>query len=526
RFLGECGAQVLALEGSARRAEITRLRTRDLSNVRVLAENLIDLDIDQQFDVVTLIGVLEYSPLFFEDEQGCELALQHLKRFVKPGGLFVVAIENQLGLKYFAGHPEDHIDVAMYGLENRYKPHQPRTFGKVELTSLLSDVGFNAVDYLYPFPDYKMPQCVITERGFNQPGFDVAPLIRKAGELSMDRTLPTAFFSGLVWPQLARNGIASDLSNSFLVLARREQAAESDHSVLAAHYSVSRQACYRKETVFRSDTDGAPITVQSRKLCPNAAAERAHDALYRHRVEDHSAYLAGTLLSEHIYTYLTSHAWGVDGLAALFAHYLGCLDQIVTRDGSDHAADSLDGQYFDLLPQNIIVDAGGEAHAFDLEWALQEPLPRRFLLTRALFASFDSLDHCAPPEEGTPLLWSALTLEVSSRCGLMISIDDYERYLEREREFRKVANGRVAATLSDMMAYEVPVAHNVQTLYQMEVQKLHDTLNDSHRAEAMYLEAIKARDDELARIRASVFWRVTRPLRWMARMLRRSQQSA
>ena len=39
RYLGECGASVLALEGSLRRARIARSRTRDLDNVRWLQKN-------------------------------------------------------------------------------------------------------------------------------------------------------------------------------------------------------------------------------------------------------------------------------------------------------------------------------------------------------------------------------------------------------------------------------------------------------------------------------------------------------
>ena len=61
RYLGECGASVLALEGSLRRAGIARSRTRDLDNVTVVAEILSAFETPQKFDVVTLIGVLELS---------------------------------------------------------------------------------------------------------------------------------------------------------------------------------------------------------------------------------------------------------------------------------------------------------------------------------------------------------------------------------------------------------------------------------------------------------------------------------
>ncbi|WP_122560309.1 class I SAM-dependent methyltransferase, partial [Pseudomonas viridiflava] len=55
RYLGEAGAEVLALEGSPRRAAIAASRTRDLDNVTVLSERFDDFKVDQQFDVITLI---------------------------------------------------------------------------------------------------------------------------------------------------------------------------------------------------------------------------------------------------------------------------------------------------------------------------------------------------------------------------------------------------------------------------------------------------------------------------------------
>ncbi len=68
RFLGECGANVLALEGSPRRAAIARSRTRDLENVTVLAERFDQFQSGRKFDVITLIGVLEYANLFTSGE--------------------------------------------------------------------------------------------------------------------------------------------------------------------------------------------------------------------------------------------------------------------------------------------------------------------------------------------------------------------------------------------------------------------------------------------------------------------------
>ena len=130
RYLGESGANVLALEGSPRRAAIARSRTSDLDNVIVLAEKFDAFQCDHKFDVITLIGVLEYANLFTTAEYPALTMLQHVRSLLKPDGKLIIAIENQLGLKYFAGAPEDHLGQPMYGIEGRYQKDQPQTFGR------------------------------------------------------------------------------------------------------------------------------------------------------------------------------------------------------------------------------------------------------------------------------------------------------------------------------------------------------------------------------------------------------------
>src|SRR5690242_9146255 len=119
RYLGETGAEVLALEGSPYRASIAASRCRDLDNVTVVAEAFHLFKSVQQFDVVTLIGVLEYARKFFPSSRGdsVDAMLARVKNLLKPGGKVILAIENQLGLKYFAGFPEDHTGTCMFGIE-------------------------------------------------------------------------------------------------------------------------------------------------------------------------------------------------------------------------------------------------------------------------------------------------------------------------------------------------------------------------------------------------------------------------
>jgi hypothetical protein len=73
----------------------------------------------------------------------------------------VIAIENKLGLKYFAGCAEDHIGIPFHGVQGLYETRAPRTFGRGELAEHVRDAGLPHAAFLYPLPDYKLPRIVL-----------------------------------------------------------------------------------------------------------------------------------------------------------------------------------------------------------------------------------------------------------------------------------------------------------------------------------------------------------------------------
>ena len=62
--------------------------------------------------------------------------------YLKPEGRLLIAIENRLGLKYFAGAPEDHTDLHFFGINGYPGNQSQRTFSKNELGELLENSGF------------------------------------------------------------------------------------------------------------------------------------------------------------------------------------------------------------------------------------------------------------------------------------------------------------------------------------------------------------------------------------------------
>ncbi len=198
RYLGELDARVLALEGSYRRASIAAERCRDLPNVRVMSDNFLHFDPDQQFDVITLIGVLEYAGIYFAGEDPFRSMLERIQRLLRPDGLLIIAIENKLGLKYWAGAPEDHTGQAYLGIGNGYGADTARTFGRSELKELLSLSGFPSQHFLYPFPDYKLPTTLITEKGIGQTGFDAHMLLMEKFEYVQSDYYSSQFSTSLL----------------------------------------------------------------------------------------------------------------------------------------------------------------------------------------------------------------------------------------------------------------------------------------------------------------------------------------
>ena len=113
RQLGESGANICSIEGSYVRASCAAERCRDLDNVHVFCANFNDIDLTSEYDFVLLIGVLEYANKYFGSIENC---IRSARSALKETGVLIVAIENQLGLKYFAGLSEDHVAKPYFGV--------------------------------------------------------------------------------------------------------------------------------------------------------------------------------------------------------------------------------------------------------------------------------------------------------------------------------------------------------------------------------------------------------------------------
>ncbi|WP_082121138.1 glycoside hydrolase family 99-like domain-containing protein [Dyella japonica] len=449
RFLGEQGAQVLALEGSRRRASIAASRCRDLPNVAVLNERFDALRTSQRFDVVTLIGVLEYARMYTAGADPVLETLRLARELLTDDGILVVAIENQLGLKYFAGVAEDHLGRAMAGIQDQYGEHTVVTFGKVELESYFRKAGFEASECAVPLPDYKLPQCVVFPLGVAaHEEFDAGSL---AGQSSRsDRQLVTMplFSLGRAFDVVGRNGLLADLANSFLMIARKSGQSPSFSTllpdVLAEQYSSARAPAFAKTSRFVRKQGS--IVVQHHKLSPDALPD---SKLLVQSLEE-EPYFHGMHWGDALEGIVTKPDWTIAQVGAWFDVWKRAL---AARLPEAPKADSLaletaiPGALVDAVPRNLVRHVDGTTTFFDLEWSFKAPLTFGYLAFRAIKLSFGSLTGVTAPHDPRMLHVPTLIRAILREHGLVVTSSHIQTYLDLEASLRDESIGDFGAPL-------------------------------------------------------------------------------
>lgn len=148
---------VTCIDLSKRRSLINAYKNRDNDNIKIYVGNYQDIKLDKKFDVITLIGVFEYSMYYIGDENPYENMLKSCMERLKENGRLYIAIENRLGAKYFSGCKEDHIGKEFVGIEGYPGAIKARTFSYYELVEMFKKLKLNNYEFYYPYPDYKFP---------------------------------------------------------------------------------------------------------------------------------------------------------------------------------------------------------------------------------------------------------------------------------------------------------------------------------------------------------------------------------
>jgi SAM-dependent methyltransferase len=435
RFLGEQGGEVLALEGSIRRASAIRARCRDLDNVTVLAEAFHQFNVVGDFDVIVLVGVLEYARKFFSSGSGdpVDMMLKHARSLLRPRGILILAIENQLGLKYFAGSPEDHTGISMYGIEDLYDVDTVVTFGQKELQERLSLSGFPSQNWWFPFPDYKLPVTVLSSL-IKDNKADFTPLLAHSVGADMQIIGGKSFSLEQAWGVVFRNGLAPSLANSFLVLASdvEESVFPKDNAkVLGYYFSMKRRPEFIKEMVFE-DVGGKKVEVK--KAAVHHTTSSLDDNPISMELMDEE-FLEGLNWQSQLCRILNKPGWSFEDIerwAMVWYDAMLNYGNISVNKGSLSSTYLLSGDLFDAIPRNLIITKDKQTRFFDQEWRLKTNIELGYLMFRGIYLELISITNIASPAKNTSLNIFNLFQSVALSLGISITVADLERYAALE----------------------------------------------------------------------------------------------
>lgn len=440
--LSEKFGQVQCVELSKKRSLINASRHQECTNVSITLGNFEEVEpsLSQDFDYIFLIGVFEYARGYIHTEHPFEDFLTIIKKHLAPKGRIVIAIENQYGLKYFAGCKEDHAGRYYEGVAGYPGDGVAKTFGRKGLMQIFKACGFSedAMHFYYPYPDYKFPTVIYSDAYLPK----VGELTNNMRNFDADRLL--TFDEKLAFDSIIRQGYFPDFSNSFLVILGE------GIEVQYTKFSNDRRKKYRIRTSI-CDLDGRVVI----KYPENEYAQEHIAALedhYKALSEKYAGsgvsvnscrllgaaggeaacleYLEGTSLEELLDERL--HAGDVAGFEALLERF----DALSAYNEKAPVSD------YDLIYANIMVSPEGEWTIIDYEWTFALKREAAETRTRAI------LIYMTGPENRRRFLFEH---GIAQRYG--ITEENLGEFALLEKEFQHEVTGsrRSMYELYDLM---------------------------------------------------------------------------
>lgn len=396
--LAKKAGEVTCIDLSKKRSMINAYRHMDCDNVTIHVGNFQDVepDLPCDYDYICLIGVFEYGQAYIDSDTPYEDFLRIIEKHRKKSGHIAIAIENKLGLKYWAGCKEDHLGTWFEGLEDYPKGGVVRTFTKDGLVKIAKTCGFSDISMYYPYPDYKFMTTLYSDERLPRPG-ELSLNLR-----NFDRERLQLFDEKSVYDMLIKEGQFPLFSNSYMMILGEKQ------TVQYAKYSNDRADAFKIKTLVTChDRDGIKEKQVEKHALSNEAKEHIRNIYNAYEklsdrfaggtleinrcslsgekeVSDTNAqeaenvcavleYLEGKTLEELLDECLEHN--DIEKFHALFDEYL----EAVSYHEDMHVVD------YDLIFANILITKDGKWHVIDYEWTFDKQVDTREIAFRAIY---------------------------------------------------------------------------------------------------------------------------------------------
>jgi len=351
-YLGKIGAYTLALDGRVSQAELTRLSTKDLKNVVVLEDDFLQTNIKIKFDFIIII-INEWNIKYLKsggaDEQK---TFEHILKLLKPRGQVIIAGE------YITDE------------------NQKNSIHAVDLKNLRQnahDVGLSQQHLFRAFPDYTLPECVMSDEAYHCEDF-----------IAFSRNMPVACSRDENKSNISSDKIGSSDGEStftpsffpsagFALIASKPEENTWESKPLAWHFSMNEDEKYGRKRIFHREPNG-DIVVET--ICENGSMEPLHTPDFEFHPAGKRIFFNLPNLATEL-TKLTSHPiLPFDDLVDFFDKYKNSLIDIALREklldlersDDPYRAIEFPGEFFSAIPDKIFINENGAPFYFDRTW--------------------------------------------------------------------------------------------------------------------------------------------------------------
>lgn len=400
-------SEIVAVEGSIERARVIQSRCNGAKNLTIHSCSIDAFKPEHNFDIITLIGVLEYAGKYEQGNDPFSSLLKRASGWLSDQGSLIVAIENQLGYKYISGCPEDHYGTAYEGINDYPHYNGVKTFTKSRLSEKLINSGLAVQSWYYPYPDYKLPGLIYSDLAFDNSTFDYMALTDIPPEPNENAN--PAFSDRSFLKLIQQVTSVTSFMNSFLVVASKSSQSDflsNNSGIIAVKPNVKfRCKPFQTSTIFsRSDNR---ISVFKKRIYPDCSFPQSDIILhldgvpepyYHETISIFDAIVNLVLENRYDQAFELINGW----TCILNKNATGGTEESIRNFNQfssrnlNHAiyteafgGNWLPGSFVDLTPLNILIPRENpvqidQCKIIDLEWQLPFDIPLQLVFDRGL----------------------------------------------------------------------------------------------------------------------------------------------
>lgn len=239
--------KVVSVEFSKARGQAIANKYKNQKNLEIVVGNLKEINFNEKFDYITLIGTLEYAPKIYETDNPFNDLLEYLKSLLKEDGKILIATDNKFAMRNWAV-TEIHEKNLGHNAVCSSKPiDRCQLFSKRKIEEMLNKIGFNQFKFYYPLPDYKFTNVVYTDKYLP----DKSSIHRNMSLFYENQIL--SFHENDAYIQLIEEDkqLFKMYANSFFIEISNDSA--KDNEIRYVSFWNNRNRQYRLKTVMQAD---------------------------------------------------------------------------------------------------------------------------------------------------------------------------------------------------------------------------------------------------------------------------------